>query len=58
MSITKDDISIEQVLKEIERLTNYTFFYNNGDFDLKRIVSVSVVRKPVADVVREMLPDC
>lgn len=45
-------------MKEIERLTNYTFFYNNGDFDLKRIVSVAAVRKPVAEVVRQMLPDC
>ena len=45
-------------MKEIERLTNYTFFYNNGDFDLKRIVSVAAVRKPVSEVVRQMLPDC
>ena len=45
-------------MKEIERLTNYTFFYNNGDFDLKRIVSVTAVRKPVSEVVRQMLPDC
>ena len=44
-------------MKEIERLTNYTFFYNNGDFDLKRIVSVAAVRKPVSEVVRQMLPD-
>ncbi len=58
VSIAKDNVSVEQVLKEIERLTNYTFFYNNGDFDLKRIVSVAAVRKPVAEVVRQMLPDC
>lgn len=58
VSITKENVSVEQVLKEIERLTNYTFFYNNGDFDLKRIVSVAAVRKPVSEVVRQMLPDC
>ena len=58
VSIAKENVSVEQVLKEIERLTNYTFFYNNGDFDLKRIVSVAAVRKPVSEVVRQMLPDC
>ena len=26
VSIAKDNVSVEQVLKEIERLTNYTFF--------------------------------
>ena len=57
VSIAKENVSVEQVLKEVERLTNYTFFYNTGDFALKRIVSVAAVRKPVSEVVRQMLPD-
>ena len=58
VSIARTNATVQQVLREIERMTEYTFFYNNGDFDMEKTVSVSAVKRPVTEIVREMLPDC
>lgn len=58
VSIVSTDATVQQVLREIERMTEYTFFYNNGDFDMEKNVSVSAAKRPVTEVVKEMLPDC
>ncbi|MBP3481847.1 MAG: TonB-dependent receptor [Alistipes sp.] len=57
VSLTKDDATVEQILKEIEKQTDYTFLYNNGDFDLTRRVSVKADRRPVRDILAEILPE-
>lgn len=58
VSIVRTDATVQQVLREIERMTEYTFFYNNGDFDMEKNVSVSAAKRPVTEVVKEILPDC
>ncbi len=58
VSIARNNTSIDEILKEIEQQTNYTFFYNNADFDLKRKVSITADKRSVTDVLREILPDC
>ena len=46
VSIARTNATVQQVLREIERMTEYTFFYNNGDFDMEKTVSVSAVKRP------------
>jgi len=46
------DISVKEVLKEIERQTDYTFFYNDAFLDLNRSVSVQQSDMEVNELLR------
>lgn len=46
--------TVEDVLKEIEKQTEFTFFYNNAHVNLKRLVSVSVDRNNIFKVLDEV----
>lgn len=57
-SVTLDmrDATVLEVLKKIEQVTDYAFFYNNADFDTDRKVSVKVETQPVETVIEKILP--
>ena len=50
--------SIKNALKEIERLSDVTFFYNDQAIDMEREVSLSVSEMEIKDVLAYILPDC
>jgi len=50
--------SIKEVLKEIENVSEYTFFYNDQALDLGRKVSVNARNKEITDIIFEILPNC
>lgn len=50
------DVTVLNVLKSIEKSTDYAFFYNNADLDTKKIVSVSADNLPIEQVISQILP--
>lgn len=55
ISITVKKQSIRQTLKEIERLGNYQFFYNNDLAILDQTVSFTANDEPIATVMNKLL---
>lgn len=52
------DLSIKEVLREIENISEYTFFYNDHTLDLGKKVSVNVRNKDITDILAGILPNC
>jgi TonB-linked SusC/RagA family outer membrane protein len=50
ISISADDASIRNVLREIESKSDYTFFYNEDFIDLNKKITYSADNKAVVDV--------
>lgn len=57
VSIKSKTYTVEQVLKEIEKQTDYLFVFNKADIDLKRSVKLSQENKPVSDILNNLLKD-
>jgi TonB-linked SusC/RagA family outer membrane protein len=50
--------SVKEVLREIERLSDITFFYNDQAMDMERKVDLNVADTEVRDVLAHILPEC
>lgn len=55
VTITVKNQSIRQALKEIERLSNYKFFYNNDLSSLDKVVSLSAKDESIETVMSKLL---
>lgn len=55
VTITVKNQSIRQALKEIERLSNYKFFYNNDLSSLDKVVSLSAKDESIEAVMSKLL---
>lgn len=53
-TISFKEISLQEAMKRIEKITKYTFFYD-AKTDIKQLVSLSVVDAPITEVVEQML---
>lgn len=53
-----NNFSIKEVLKEIEKQTEYTFFYNDLSVDMNRKVNMKAKDKRVDEVLSILLPNC
>lgn len=49
-------VSLKDVLKEIESKTDYTFFYNDAEVDTKRLVDVQATNERLDTVLARILP--
>lgn len=56
VTVNYDDVTVLEVLKGIEKDTNYAFFYNNANIDVSRKVTVHLVNVPISKVVSTILP--
>lgn len=54
LNITMEDKSINEVLNEIEKRTEFTFFYNNKQVDVHRRISVNVRQENVFSVLKQI----
>lgn len=52
------NLSIKEVLRAIENVSEYTFFYNDHTLDLTKKVSVNVNNKEITDILAGILPNC
>ena len=55
MDIDLRDVPIIEVLKEIEKKTEFSFFYEKGVLDLKKIVSIEAENETIADILKKLL---
>ncbi|MCM0343756.1 TonB-dependent receptor, partial [Bacteroides fragilis] len=51
---TKTNVSIESVLRELEKQSEYTFFYNDNQVKLNKKVSINVSDAPIETVLNEV----
>lgn len=54
ISIRLQNKSVKEVLKEIEKQTDFSFFFNNKHIDVNRQVSVSATEGNVSDILDEI----
>ena len=54
ISMTKTNVSIESVLRELEKQSDYTFFYNDNQVKLNKKVSINVSDAPIETVLNEV----
>lgn len=54
ISIKLENKSVKEVLKEIEKQTEFSFFFNNKHIDVNRQVSVSTTGSNVSDILDEI----
>ena len=54
VTINQKNATIKDVLENIESLSNYKFFYNEGLIDVKRMVTIEVSNKQVQSVLDEI----
>jgi len=52
-----ENASIKDVLKEIESVSRFKFFYKSNEIDLERKVSVKVNQLPIDDVLQQIFSD-
>lgn len=51
------DVTMEQVFKAIEKQSEFSFFYNEGEVSSDQIVSIHVSNKGITEVLSQLLPD-
>ena len=54
-SIHKQNSSISEVFKEIEKKSDFTFFFNDNQINVKQKVSVSANNASIEDVLAQVL---
>ncbi|NJM94668.1 MAG: SusC/RagA family TonB-linked outer membrane protein, partial [Cytophagales bacterium] len=54
VSINLQDVGLRQVLDEIESLTEFSFFYDEGIIDHKKRISLTIQNRPLSDVLGEV----
>src|SRR3954470_17866152 len=52
VSISKEGVTVKEVLAEIEKQSHLRFFYNNKQVDVKRVVSVRFEKLPLKDAIK------
>lgn len=57
ISVNKENVSMISVIKEIEKTTNYKFFYNNNLVNVNGLVSVNLTNSSIETLVKELLKD-
>lgn len=58
VTLNANNSSIKEVLKEIEKQSDYTFFYNDLAIDMERRIQVNVRNKEIKDILTNILPNC
>src|SRR5680860_1675765 len=54
ISLDMPDATVEEVIQEIESLSDFKFLLNRKDVELERKVSIKVKKKPIATILSEM----
>lgn len=58
VNLNVTDLSVKEVLREIENASEYTFFYNDHTLDLGKKVSINVRNKDITDILASIMPNC
>ena len=55
-TLHKDDATVKEILRVLEKETDYAFFWNTADFDSNRRTSVHAENMSVTDIIALILP--
>ena len=55
-TLHKDDATVKEILRVLEKETDYAFFWNTADFDSNRKTSVHAENMSVTDIIALILP--
>lgn len=58
VTLNANNFSIKEVLKEIEKQSDYTFFYNDLAIDMEHKVRVNVKNEEIRNILANILPHC
>ena len=58
ITLNASNSSVKDVLKEIEKQCDYTFFYNDQSIDMERRVHLNVKNREIKEVLTNILPNC
>lgn len=56
VSIDAKDVTLKELLKQIETKSKYTFAYADSQIPINNRVSVTAVNKPIEDILAEVIP--
>ncbi len=54
ISLNLENVAVQQVINEIESLSEYKFLLNRRDVDLNRRISIKVKKKPIATILLQL----
>ncbi len=54
ISLNLENVAVQQVINEIESLSEYKFLLNRRDVDLNRKISIKVKKKPIATILLQL----
>ena len=57
ISLSKSNVSMHSVMEEIEKLSDYTFFYNDNQIKLDKKISVNAKNASIEQVLNQMFKD-
>lgn len=56
VSIDVKDVTVKELLSQLEKQSKMTFAYANSQIPLDKVVSVTVTNRPITDVIDEAIP--
>lgn len=57
VTISVHDITVKQLLQQLEQKSNYSFAYSDTDLPINKKVSINANNKSLEDIIAEVLPD-
>ncbi|MDR2388326.1 MAG: SusC/RagA family TonB-linked outer membrane protein [Tannerellaceae bacterium] len=58
ISLNMEHTTVKEILRGIEKNSDYTFFYNDRAIDTNRRTTIRVTDKPIGYILGEILPEC
>ena len=55
ITLNVNNVTVKDAIEQIKEKSGYSFVFEVGDLDTKKIISVSATRKPVEEVVKQIL---
>lgn len=57
VTISVHDVTVKQLLEQLEQKSNYSFAYSDTDLPINKKVTVNASNKSIEDIISEVLPD-
>lgn len=57
LSLNMKQSTLKNVLKEIESITEFSFFYNDNDMDMDMLVDINAQNEKIENILNRMLPN-
>lgn len=57
VTISVHDVTVKQLLEQLEQKSNYSFAYSDTDLPINKKVTITANNKSIEDIIAEVLPD-